>query len=204
MTESSLDISRRHDFWVRAGEAIDKVIPVIDSNGDDFDFLDYSGGTLLVYNTTDGKRPVKGSNPVMTFEYGIGLVITDGSIQLVDEEEVDLTRDQYIYFLWLENSSGVKLWLNGLFKINHGLFDGVESDDTLIIRLNGDDVTIQIPALDLTGTKILDALTDADIGQLYLLLLPYINGYVLPGGPSDYIGTLYERLLPYINQELEP
>lgn len=145
MSQLVLDRSRKLDVVVRNGEAIDKTISALNANRSDFEFGD-STAEMLVYRTIDGKKPIEGVDSVLS----VPVVLTTGSIHLVDSSLVDLLpAAKYLYFFWLTNQVSVrKLWLNGLFRVNHGTFDGEDETDEVIINPDGDPVIIEITGID--------------------------------------------------------
>lgn len=127
----------------------------------------------------------------------LGLLTVDPS-----DDNVDLDEKTYIWKLKTTNPE-TETRFNGKFVINNSPQSDTEAD-TATVNIDFGDVVVQVNVImgSITGTQLLEILTDANIAELYNLLLPYINGEIEPGGPSDYIGTLYTRLLPYITGEL--
>jgi hypothetical protein len=139
-----------------------------------------------------------------------GAGITNGGVTgvlTVDPSDDNVDIDCMAYWWKLKTTSPrLETWFNGLFTVNDAPLDTTGFDNVSVELDLGDivvDVSLLIGRL-MTGDEVINALTDADIAELYTLLLPYLNGETLPGGPSDYIGTLYERLLPYITGEQNP
>lgn len=145
MSQLVLDRSRKLDVVVRNGEAIDKTISALNAaDRSSFEF-GYSQAEMLVYRTIDGKKPIDGFDSVLI----VPVILTTGSIHLIDTRLVDLLpAAKYIYFFWLTNQLSVrKLWLNGLFRVNHGTFDGEDETDEIIINPDGTPVIIEITGL---------------------------------------------------------
>lgn len=138
----------------------------------------------------------EGTDGGLTNNGATGILSIDPS-----DEIVDIDEKAYYYKLKII-SPYTRTWFNGLFVINDSPL-AEELSDTVNVTLDTGDIIVEVTMAGvlLSGNEILAALTDANIEELYNLLLPYINGEVEPAGPSDYIGTLYERLLPYITGE---
>lgn len=196
MTTVSVDQSKNIKLIYRKGEGAPISLQFLeDSNAHDISGLEF------IFQLID----ILTNEVVLELDEGSGLTNNGATgILQIDPEDEEVDIDDKSYFWKLKVISPfTRTWFNGIFVVNDTPLSE-EYSDTVDVTLDTGDVVIQVSmtALILSGDEIVSALTDTNIGELYLLLTPYINGEVEPGGPSDYIGTLYTRLLPYITGEI--
>jgi hypothetical protein len=141
----SLDNSRRLDMIVRRGASFDKALLVKNAaDNTDFDFTGWTGELKAFSSIAD-------TNADLTFSAAGGLTLATGSITLSKSDTVmnKFRRHDYFYFLWMTSPAGKKkLWLNGLFSVQEGLYDDETDSNELLITLTGDDVTLSISSVD--------------------------------------------------------
>jgi len=132
----AIDLARQKKlpFRVNRGQEINFSILVNDSNGDAFDFTDYSA-ELLVYNsfsktdTAEFEIDVALSSGVMTFTHGA----------------ITRNKRDFVYKLWVTDPTGYRqIWTNGEFLVLDEEVDHEDGQETIVISPDGDELTLII------------------------------------------------------------
>lgn len=148
MTEVSADISKLLKIIARYGDTFNLSINVNNLDGSAYDFTGHTV-TLDVYNPADRE-------PCLSFSYGEGLTLSSGLISLEKtvSEMNPLRRGERIYFLRVTfPDSSKKLWLNGPFVTNEGIFTGSDNAEaTISIGSQGDVITVTVGSI--TGSNL--------------------------------------------------
>lgn len=126
---------------VRKGATLEKKILV--KNQADLSAFDFTGweAEMHVYTSPADRHPN------LVFGDTEGLTLSNGEIELKKSAAImeRFRRHDLIYFLWLTDPEGKKsLWLNGIFRINEGLYDDPGSTEQLLITTEGNPVTLLI------------------------------------------------------------
>jgi len=130
MSQISFDISRRLDIFARKDEDIDQTF-LVKLDGADYDFGD---ATVTMLAFIGASAP----DPSLTFE----VTQSPGQIRIQMPASKIRKDSNYIYFLKVDG----KLWLNGKFVINEGLWDGIdgEASEDITIKINSDVINIDL------------------------------------------------------------
>jgi hypothetical protein len=142
MNEVSADISKLLKITSRRGDTFNMDINVNNMDGSPYDF---TGHTV----TLDVFTSAADQSANLSFASGSGLTLSTGQITLLKtvSEMNPLRRGDRLYFLRVTFPDGYKkLWLNGPFVVNEGVYNstGSNNEATLTIRSGGDVVNISV------------------------------------------------------------
>lgn len=137
--DEAIDLARQKilPFRVNRGQVIDFSITANNADGTPYDFTGHTA-EMYVYNSF-----AKTDTP----EYTIEVVLSSGTIAF-SHEAITRRREDFVYQLWITNSSGYRQpWINGPFLVLNREWDHEDGEDTIVISLNGDNVTLTITPL---------------------------------------------------------
>lgn len=137
--DEAIDLARQKilPFRVNRGQVIDFSITANNADGTPYDFTGHTA-EMYVYNSF-----AKTDTP----EYTIGVVLSSGTI-VFSHAAITRRREDFVYQLWITDASGYRQVLtNGPFLVLNREWDHEDGEDTIIISLNGDNVTLTITPL---------------------------------------------------------
>jgi hypothetical protein len=136
MSNEAIDLARQKSlpFRVNRGQEIDYTILVNNADGTPYDFTDHTA-EFYVYNSFN-KTDVE--------EYEIEVTLSLGSMRFT-HDAITRKKENFVYKLWITDDSGYRQpWTNGPFLVLDSEVDHEDSEDTIIISPNGDDITLVI------------------------------------------------------------
>jgi hypothetical protein len=188
--EEAIDLARQKKlpFRVNRGQVIDFSISANNGNGTPYDFTGHTA-EMYVYNSF-----AKTDTP----EFDIDVTLSIGTIAF-SHGAITRKREDFVYQLWITDASGYRQpWLNGPFLVLNSEWNHEDSEDTITISPNGDDITLTItplaggesgsgdvtgPANSVDGNAVgFDGVTGKsikDLGAAPVLVTRTINGQAL-------------------------
>lgn len=139
MSNEAIDLARqkRLPFKVNRGQEIDFTILVNNADGTPYDFTDHEA-ELYVYNSFN-KTDIE--------EYEITVALSLGSMRFT-HDAITRKKENFVYKLWITDADGYRqIWTNGDFLVLDSEVNHEDSEDTIIISPDGDEITLVITPL---------------------------------------------------------
>lgn len=155
MPQATFDPARLLDLFARVARDGSIVINFTDSDSLSFDISIYEFQFFVKdYDQSSIKR--------IDLSESNGITNTGTSLEIELTEEITTLRDR-VYYYELINLTINKTWLCGNFTLHNGKFDGVNSNNSVIIAENGESITIQINEVGEISNSVYQVTTTATL-----------------------------------------
>lgn len=178
MSNEAIDLARQKKipFRTNRGQRIDRTIIVKNEDGGNYDFSEHTA-EMYVYNSF---------SKTTTPEYTITVTLSSGEMRFT-HDAINILREELVYQLWITDASAYRqVWLNGPFLILNREWNYEDTEDTIFISPDGDEITLNVSAGYSPLLKSIEAeLTSSEILNLHttpiqLLGPPGADKYILP------------------------
>lgn len=138
MINEAIDLARQKKipFRTNRGQVINHTILVKNEDGSNYDFGGHTA-EMYAYNSF---------SKTTTPEYTITVTLSSGEMHF-SHSAINILREELVYQLWITNATAYRqVWLNGPFLILNREWNHEDTQDTIVISPDGDEITLVVSA----------------------------------------------------------